>query len=260
MNGSKGAARLRTLSLLGVLLAPAAGIAATADELIAEGDQHYVQARLADARQSYSAAVQAEPNRLAPLTRLIKAESELGELQSGDEQRRTWGSAVEHARASVRLAPDSARTHLWLAIALGRKALREGSKTKLALSKEIKSEVDKAIELDPTMGRAYHVRAVWNVKVSSLNTMERMAANTVLGGVPKGASWENAERDFQKAIQLEPDYINHRLEYARMLRERGRKADARRELEKAVSLPVGGSALDGRYQKEARELLGKLKG
>ena len=33
---------------------------------------------------------------------------------------------------------------------------------------------------------------------------------------------------------------------------------ARRELEKAASLPPGGSARDPRYQAEARELLAKL--
>ena len=259
MKGSTGVRPVPAI-VLGLSLLVGVATAKTASELIAEGDLQYSQVHLADARTSYAAAALAEPNRLGALTRLVRAESELGELQSGDQQRKTWDAAVEHARAAVRLAPDSADSHLWLAIALGRKALREGAKTKLALSKEIKSEVDRALELDPQLGRAYHVLAVWNVKISSLNLIERMAANTVLGGVPKGASWENAEQDFQKAIQLEPDYVNHRLEYGKMLLERGRKDDARRELGKAMSLPVGGSALDGRYQKEAQALLDKLKG
>jgi tetratricopeptide (TPR) repeat protein len=96
------------------------------------------------------------------------------------------------------------------------------------------------------------------VKVSSLNVIERMAANTVLGGVPKGASYENAEQAFQKAIALEPSYVNHRLEYARLLKDLKKRSEARRELEKAVSLPPTSSALDGRYQAEARALLEKL--
>ena len=95
--------------------------------------------------------------------------------------------------------------------------------------------------------------------MASLNAIERMAANTVLGGVPKGASFENAEKAFQKAIALEPAYVNHRLEYGRMLKERGRKPEARQELEKAVSLPPTSGALDARYQAEAKELLAKLK-
>jgi tetratricopeptide (TPR) repeat protein len=232
--------------------------ARTADEALAEGDAAYAQAHLADARGAYQAAVTAAPGSLNALCRLVRAESELGETQSGDEQRRTWSAAVEHARAAVKLAPDSSASHVWLAAALGRQAMREGPKAKLALSREIKSEADRALALDANNARAWHVLAVWNVKVSGLSMIERMAANAVLGGVPKGASFENAEHAFQKAIALEPAYVHHRLEYGRMLKDQKREADARREFEKAIALPATSDALDARYQFEARELLKKL--
>jgi tetratricopeptide (TPR) repeat protein len=165
---------------------------------------------------------------------------------------------VEHARAAVKAAPDSAQGHVWLAVTLGRQALKEGPKTRLALSREIKSEVDRAIALDPHIGRAYHVRGVWNRKLATLNFMERSVASTVLGGVPKGASMENAVRDLQRAVELEPGNINHRLELGRTFLMLKDHAQARRELERAVSLPLSGSARDPRYQAEARELLAKL--
>lgn len=228
------------------------------EEWIAAGDAEYAQARLSEARTAYQQAVAADTTNVAALCKLSRSESELGELQKGDEQRRTWSEAVAHARAATKLAPDGAQGHVWLAVALGRQALREGAKTKLALSREIKSEVDRAIQLDPSIGRAWHVRAMWNVKLASLNAFERGMAGMILGGVPPGASYENAERDLKKAIELEPDYVNHRLEYGRLLRELKRNADARRELEKAVSLPATSSALDARYQAEARTLLAKL--
>ena len=249
---------LAGLALLAALHAPAAS-AKTAEELIAEGDQHYAAAKLNDARIAYFEAVRLSPGHFAALCRLSRAESELGELQKGDEQRATRASAIEHARAAIKAAPDSAAGHVWLAVALGRQALSEGPKTKLALSREIKAEVDLALQLDPNVGRAWHVLAVWNMKLSSLNTLERMTASAVLGGVPAGASWENAEKAFQKSIALEPEYVNHRLEFARMLKERGRKAEAKQELEKALSLPPTSCALDTRYQAEAKELLAKLK-
>lgn len=247
----------RTL-VLGVLLAGAAG-ARTADESSAEGDHHYAAGRLAEARAAYAAALEASPGHFGTLCRLSRTESELGELQKGDVQRATRASAVEHARAAVKAAPDSAAGHVWLAVALGRQALSEGPKTKLALSREIKSEVDRALQLDPGIGRAWHVLAMWNVKVASLNAIERMAANAVLGGVPKGASFEQAEKAFHRAIELEPEYVNHRLEFGRLLKERGRKAEAKAELEKAIALPPTSGALDARYQAEARQLLAKLK-
>ncbi len=237
---------------------PVAAVAKSVDELIAEGDQHYAQAHLAEARSAYVAALQANPANYLALCRAARAESELGELQKGDEQRRTRAAAVEHARAAVKAVPDSAAGHVWLSVALGRQALSEGAKAKLALSREIKSEVDRALQLDPGIGRAWHVLAMWNFKLSSLNMFERLGASA-MGGVPRGASFENAEKAFLKAIAIEPGYVNHHLEYGRMLKSQGRAADARRELEKAVSLPPDSDALDARYQAEAKELLQRLK-
>ena len=240
------------------VLAPAAARAGAVEEFIAAGDRHYAAARLEDAVHEYAQALQDAPGNPTALCRLARAESELGETQKGDEQRRTWASAVMHARDAVRAAPDSAQPHTRLAVALGRQALREGPRTKLALSKEIKSEVDRALALDASQALAWHVLAVWNVKVTGLNMFERMAANAVLGGVPKGASYENAEQAFQKAIALEPAYVNHHVEYGRLLRDLHKNEDARRELEQAISLPATSSALDTRYQADARALLEKL--
>lgn len=259
MRSAPVATRAVLAALLSMACTAGPALAQSVSDLLAAGDQQYAEAHLTEARAEYAKALELAPDRFETLCRLVRAESELGELQKGDEQRRTWASAVEHARTAIKSAPDSGAGHVWLAVALGRQALREGPKTKLALSREIKSEVDRALQLDPSIGRAWHVRAVWNMKISSLNLIERMAANTVLGGVPRGASFENADRDFQKAIQLEPNYVNHHLEYARLLAAVHRNPDARRELQMAVGLPPTSSALDARYQAEAKELLAKYK-
>jgi Tfp pilus assembly protein PilF len=76
--------------------------------------------------------------------------------------------------------------------------------------------------------------------------------------VPPGASYANADQAFRKAIELEPEYVNHRLEYGRFLKDQKRTADARRELERAIALPATSSALDTRFQADARQLLEKL--
>jgi tetratricopeptide (TPR) repeat protein len=198
------------------------------------------------------------PGRYAALWRLARTESELGEDTTGEAQRQLVTAAVEHARAAIKAAPDSAQGHVWLATALGRQALKEGPKTRLALAREIKSEVDQALAIDPGIGRAYHVRALWNRKLASLNFIERAAANTVLGGVPKGASMENAVRDLQRAIELEPNYVNHHLELGRTFKDLDRPDDARRELERALALPPTSNPRDPHYQSEARALLAKL--
>ncbi len=261
MNPSRGrsAASALVVAFFAVLVGPAhPAHAATAADLIASGDAAYARGDLIAARGAYSGAVRSDSTSFGAQWRLAHVESELGEDASGAEQRRLISSAVMHARAAVKAAPDSALGHAWLAAALGRQALKEGPKTRLALSREIKSEVDRAIVIDPNIGRAYHVRALWNRKVASLNAFERMAANTVLGGVPKGASMDNAVNDLKRAIELEPLYVNHHLELGRTYMGLKRWADARTELEKAISLAPTSNPRDPHYQQEARELLGKL--
>jgi tetratricopeptide (TPR) repeat protein len=250
-------ALLVACALAGAVAWPAAA-ARSPEEWMAEGDQQYAQAHLPEAQAAYAEALRLAPGSFAALCRAARTESELGETQKGDAQRRTRAAAVEHARVAIKAAPDSAQGHVWLAVSLGRQALSEGPRTRLALSREIKSEVDRALALDPSDSRAWHVLAMWNVKLASLNAFERMAANAVLGGVPKGASLENADAAFQKAIALDPSYVNHRLEYGRLLLQQHRDTDAKRELEKAISLPPTSDALDARYQGEARSLLARL--
>jgi len=237
----------------------ALALAAAADpgSAVAEGDSAYARHDLAAARSHYEAAL-AAPDSFPALWRLARVESELGEDAKGKEQQELIGSSVLHARAAVRVAPDSALGHEWLAVALGRKALKEGPKKKLALAREIKSEVDRALDLNPQSARSYHVRAIWNRELASLNFVERMAANTVLGGVPKGASLENAVHDLERAVELDPGNINHHLELGRTWLELDRKDDARRELERAIALPPGATARDPHYQEEARALIARL--
>jgi len=239
------------------LIVLALGLASDPGSAVAEGDSAYTRNDLAAARSRYEAAL-AAPDSFPALWRLARVESELGEDARGKEQQELIGSSVLHARAAVRVAPDSALGHEWLAVTLGRKALKEGPKKKLALAREIKSEVDRALDLNPQSARAYHVRAIWNRELASLNFVERMAANTVLGGVPKGASMENAVHDLERAVALDPGNINHHLELGRTWLQLDRKDDARRELERAVALAPGATARDPHYQQEARALLARL--
>jgi tetratricopeptide (TPR) repeat protein len=229
------------------------------DDLLAQGAERYAHGDLKGAHTAYLEALAAAPGRFAVLHRLARVESMLAEDASGEDARRLVAAAVEHAREAVKTAPDSAAGHLELAVALGRQALKEGPKTQLSLSREIKSEVDRALALDPGQGRAWHVLALWNRKLASLNFLERTIARTVLGGVPEGASMDNAVADLQKAVELEPEYVNHRLELGRTLMQLKRREEARRELERAVALPGAGNPLDPKYQAEARALLTRLR-
>ena len=256
-NGFRVRARIGVAALS---LCLAVGTAFALDDIApaVHGDEAYARNDLAGARIAYQEGLGARPGDFHLLCRLARTESELGEDAKGEERRRLIAAAVEHARAAVAAAPDSAQGHVWLAVALGRQALKEGPKAKLSLAREIKSEVDRGLQIDPGSGRGYHVRAAWNREIADLNFFERAAANTVLGGVPKGASMENAVRDFEQAVSLEPHYLNHHLELGRTYLMMKRFVEARRELERALELPPTSNPRDAKYQAEARDLLAKL--
>ena len=159
------------------------------DELLGQAAERYAHGDLKGARADCLEALSASPGRFTVLHRLARIESMLAEDASGEDGRRLVAAAVEHAREAVKTAPDSAAGHLELAVALGRQALKEGPKTQLSLSREIKSEVDRTLALDPAQGRAWHVLALWNRKLASLNFIERTVAKTVLGGCPGALRW-----------------------------------------------------------------------
>lgn len=259
------AGALLTVTCLSAGFSPGEAADAAAAESLSVADRlerahtFYAEHRLIEARDAYLRVLESDSAQFTALHRLSRVESTLGEEAEGEDQRRLVAASVAHARAAVAVAPDSGAGHLELAVALGRQALKEGPKTRLAMAREVKAEVDRAIEIDPSVALAYHVRGSWHRKISSLNFFERIAARTVLGGIPKGASMEQAVRDFEHAVELAPEYVNHRLELGRTYAQLDRWEDARRELQMALDLPPGGSPLDAQYKQQARALLDSIR-
>ncbi|MCK5077046.1 MAG: hypothetical protein KAR38_11755 [Calditrichia bacterium] len=178
-------------------------------------------------------------------------------MEDEDKQIEYYGKAVELAETAISIKKDGWEAHLYAAVSYGRKALAVGAKERIKLSKKIRTEAEKTIELNSESDIAYHVLARWNRKISSLSWIEKKFANIFLGGVPKGASLEKAVELFKKAISIKPDYINHYLELGITLKEMKLYPDAKSALAKAVSL-IPKSPRDKVYQGRAKELLQKI--
>lgn len=227
-------------------------------QLIASGDKAYAEFNNEEALNYYQQAVQADPTNYEALWKLARAYVDVGErLKDKDKRSEFYKKSEEYARKAVEVNPDGAEGHLYLSIALGRVALDAGPKERIRLSKEIKAEVDKALELDPNNDIAWHVLGRWHRKLSSLSWIERGFANTFLGGVPKEASMDKAVECFQKAIELNPGHINHHLELAITYEKIGNKEAAKAEYQKVLDLPKT-DADDDLHKEEARKRLKKL--
>jgi tetratricopeptide (TPR) repeat protein len=129
-----------------------------------------------------------------------------------------------------------------------------GGKTKIEMSKEVKAEADRAIALNPKADRAYHVLARWNRAIAQLSFIEKTVAKMVYGGLPEGATMNNAVTLFEKAIALNPGYANHHLELGRTYLTLGLKDKARAELQRAIDCPQM-SPFDPEYKADAQVLL-----
>jgi tetratricopeptide (TPR) repeat protein len=210
------------------------------------------------ALDAYLAALSLDSLNYEANWKAARAFVDVGEtIEDDDERADYYEKGNRHARRATRINPEGAKGHLFLSIALGRVALDASAKKRIQLSKEIKKEVDLAIECDPNDDVAYHVLGRWNRKLANLSWIERGFANIFLGGVPEEASDENAVAAFKKAIELKPGHINHHLELGITYEMMGLDEEAAKEFQICLDLPKSDSD-DDQHKKHAQEYLDDL--
>ena len=89
-----------------------------------------------------------------------------------------------------------------------------------------------------------------------MSTVKRTLAHLLYGGLPKGSN-EEAERDMKKAIELNPNRLMHYIELGRIYAQMGRKDDARKFINKGLSMPDTEKD-DPETKQRGRETLRKL--
>ena len=184
------------------------------------------------------------------------AKIDLGNQQDIESEReRLFTTGLKKAQRALELDDEQPMAHLAAAVASGRVGLTASTRERVELSRQVKEHVDRALELDPELAPAYHVRARWHYEVSSLGFATRAIVETVYGGLPD-ASIEAALDDFERSIELDERIVD-RLERGRLFKEEGNTNKAQAELEKALDIPKQGPH-DDRYREEAEELLASL--
>ena len=241
-----------------VLLMVVAGQTQDIQTLISLGDSAYQKYDNTAALAFYSKVLEVDSLNYEASWKLARAYVDVGEVLSDkDERKKYYKNADNFARKAVEINPEGAKGHLYLSIAIGRVALDSGKKEQVRLSKEIKVEVDKALELDPNDDVAWHVLGRWHRKMATLGWVQRNFANIFLGGVPKEASVEKSAECFEKAIELKPGHINHHLELGLTYEELNMKDKAAEQYKIVLELPKK-DADDDTYKKEAQERLKKI--
>jgi tetratricopeptide (TPR) repeat protein len=244
-------------------LVPMAG-AQTAADLIKQGDEAYDQRQDAKALEAFVAAVQAEPGNYEALWKASRSLVDVGDLVdmkvagAKEQQKKFYKDSESYARKAVAANPNDTNGHFQLSAALGKHALLLGKKEQIAMSKEIKIEIEKAIELDASNDGAYHALSRWHRKMAEIGGAKRLFGSILYGSIPKGTNAE-AETYMKKAVELKPEYINHRLELGRTYVAMDKYPLAAQEFQKCLDLPDTTSK-DAMYKAEAQKELDAIKG
>jgi len=206
---------------------------AGAAELLAEGrfDQAY-EAALAEGDYVLAA-------RAASYYAMYQAE--------GRREKEAWFQrAREAAERAIAEDPKNPEAYFELARALGRLAQYRGVLESLSLAQAVRENLERALELRPDYASALVALAVWNLELAKKGV-----------GWLYGASTKRVLPLFERALELEPQGIIHRYEYARALLRLGRKEEAKRELRALLTLPPK-DARDRYVLEEAQNLLEEL--
>ena len=269
-----------TLTALALLVAPRLGAQATPPEHIALGDSARAALHAEESLRHYQAAVAELQHTLGRVARdttpltppnplyceaLWKAARQISDVAKqllGDslKQRRDSLYSVGRTWAEEAIRADSsvANAHFSLALVLGRLSRTRGGKERVRFGRIIYDETERTIRMDPRHDGAYHILGMWNAEVKRLSGFTRFAAKTFLGaGFMSRANWDSAVANMERAVQLNPQHVYHRLELAGVYLDVDQPAKAKEQLQAIAALPDG-DPMDPYYKRLAAAALADI--
>jgi tetratricopeptide (TPR) repeat protein len=233
----------RTISVFLLLLVSGLAFGQANDAKIAE--LMAAAQRLRDANNEalaltkYDEALKLNPNHYAALHNASFLYSRVGNRmpqEQLDKKTQYFRKAKDLAEKAIKANPTDAEGYYVMGVALGRIALIAGSKERVASSTEIKKNAETALRYSPQHPGAWYILGRWNAKVANLNFAEKAAANVLFGGLPEGASNQNAVNCYQNALKYKPNYILYMYDLASTYYTMGNKTKAKETLQALLKL------------------------
>lgn len=239
-----------------VLMGLSVTLAQTSAELVNLGIAAETKVGEQTALKYYERAIQQDPLHAEALWRASRMLSnQSGRSTDKDIKLQKANQANALAIRAIQIDPKSKDARLCNIIVLG--LLSEAASSpaeKLSNAKVIYAEAETILKLDSLYAPAYYILGKWHLELAKLNWAEKLACNLLFGGVPKGVSFEKSIRYFEKAIQLQPNYILFYYGKASALYHMGRYDKVISLLELALQL-VPGEPDDKLRQMKCRKLL-----
>ncbi len=218
---------LRACLLVTLIVLPGALHAQTIRELLTNGNAELEGKPLDYVLEHYETALRSDSSAYDAAWKASLAAVTLAE-SGGGRRDSLLAEGIRYGRRAVAIDPAAAEGHFCLAQALGRKALTlQNPRDRAKFAVEIRAEALAALAITPQHAGAKHVLGLWHQNIMELSAIERLMAKTIPGtDYIAEASWEDAERYLEAAVELAPDRFIHRLDLGRLyvLRKQPEKA------------------------------------
>ena len=197
------------------------------DSLVQRADSLYDQFEGKEALQLYEQVLEQDSTHYRALWRASFLYSRIGNrFEDKDLKREYFNRALDLAKRALRVDSTDVYSNFVMGVAKGRKALVSGARDRVAASKDIRKYAQRAVRYDSTHAGSWHLLGRWHYEVSNLGFGERLAANLLFGGAPKGASMDKAIEYLERAVRLNPRYVIYHHDLAEAYREAGMERKA----------------------------------
>lgn len=242
------------LILFILLLLPTFCLAQSETALLTLAGKQEHELNDAAAFETYKRTIRLYPKNYTALWKASELGSKIGSRQpTPKEKQEFFNNARIYAQAAIKVNPAGADGYYTLAVAMGRMALTQSGREKVNSVKEIRSNAEHAIRLNPNHAKAWHVLGKWHYEVANLGMFEKAALRVVYGGLP-AASFSESIKAYERARQLEPWFLLNYLELAKALDGADQRPKAIEYLKKLSALP-NKTADDPRIKESAARLM-----
>ena len=205
--------------------------------LIQQGDAMDQEYQAENALKYYLPAEKLQPDNANLLVKIARQYIyRMTALGSTADQLASAKTAQSYAERAVKADPNCSDAYLSISVSLGRQIQLQGNREKVAASKPIKENAEKATKLNPRNDYAWHILARWHQGLAGANNFLLSIANLIYGEIPPASNAE-AVKYFEKAIALRPDRLIHHMELGRTYAQMGKKEEARQLINKALAMP-----------------------
>jgi len=167
---------------------------------------------------------------------LYQRQGWLEEGVNDEKAKQYYTEFKKYAERAYKHYPKTFEGNVLMAGAAARMAKFQPAKERVHAAWDIKKYADIAYKLNPNHADVLHMIAWWNYELQKPTWVERKLSDLLFGGLPKGASIENAFAFLQKAIKVNPNYSVYFYDMALFFLYKGDKVSAKEYFKKAINM------------------------